>query len=120
MMSTKKDFIGRTLARRPGLTDPARAVLVGIRPLDPHARLRAGAHLLSKDAAATLENDQGYVTSCAFSPLSSQWIGLALLSRGRERLGEHIRAHDPLRDGDVEVEVVAPVFHDREGARLRA
>ena len=42
MMSTKKDFIGRVMAGRPGLTDPDRPSLVGIRPLGGE-RLRAGA-----------------------------------------------------------------------------
>ena len=39
MMSKKKDFIGRVLAGRPGLTDPNRPALVGIKPVDPTARL---------------------------------------------------------------------------------
>jgi len=119
MMSRKKDYIGRVLAGRPGLTDPARQVLVGVQPVDPGARLRAGAHFLALGARASLENDQGYLTSAAFSPLRGHWIGLGLLSRGRERLGEHIRAHDPLRAGDIELEVVPPVFYDRDGTRLR-
>jgi sarcosine oxidase subunit alpha len=49
-----------------------------------------------------------------------QWIGLGLLIRGRERIGERIRVFDPLRDGDFEAEIVDPVFFDPEGARLRA
>jgi len=64
-------------------------------------------------------NDQGYVTSVAFSPALGQWIGLALLKRGRERLGEHLRAVDLLRDSDVAVEIVDPVFVDPQGERLR-
>jgi hypothetical protein len=38
---------------------------------------------------------------------------------GRHRLGERLRAHSPIRGGDVEVEVVSPVFFDPEGERLR-
>ena len=34
--------------------------------------------------------------------------------------GEVVRVHDPLRNGDTEVEVVNPVFVDPEGARLHA
>jgi sarcosine oxidase subunit alpha len=48
------------------------------------------------------------------------WIGLGLLVRGRERLGERIRSHSPTRGGDTEVEVVTPVFFDPEGARLQS
>jgi sarcosine oxidase subunit alpha len=118
MMSKKKDYIGRILAARPGLADPHRPALVGMRPVDRSARLYAGAHLLATGADATLENDQGYVTSVAFSPMLGFWIGLGLLARGPERLGERIRAHSPVRGGDTHVEVVSPVFFDPEGARL--
>jgi methylglutamate dehydrogenase subunit C len=119
LMSSKKDFVGRALAQRPALLDPRRPTLVGIKPLDRAARLRAGAHLLPRDAANSIEHDQGWVTSVAFSPSLGHWIGLAMLADGPTRHGEHVRAYDPVRDGDAEVEVVAPCFIDPEGARLR-
>src|ERR1700731_3254881 len=75
MLSTKKDFIGRVLAGRPGLTDPDRPVLVGIKPVDRLSRLYAGAHFLPLGADGTLDNDQGYLTSVAFSPMLGHWIG---------------------------------------------
>ena len=68
MLSKKKDFIGRVLAERPALTDPERPALVGLKPVDPGERLRAGAHFLALDAAATAQNDAGYMTSVAYSP----------------------------------------------------
>jgi sarcosine oxidase subunit alpha len=120
MMSPKKDCIGRVLSQRPALTDPQRAVLVGIKPVDRWAQLRGGSHLVTSRTDPTLENDQGYVTSANFSPMLGQWIGLGLLVRGRERLGERIRIYDPLRGGDFEADIVDPVFFDPEGARLRA
>ncbi len=118
MMSAKKDYIGRVLAGREALVDPERPTLVGLRPLDRGARLRAGAHFLKKGAAATADNDEGYVTSVAFSPSLGHWIGLGLLKGGPSRLGERIRAYDPVRNGDVEVEVCSPVFVDPQGERL--
>ncbi|HEY9348095.1 MAG TPA: hypothetical protein VIQ53_22410 [Inquilinus sp.] len=48
------------------------------------------------------------------------WIGLGLLSGGPARIGETLRACDPVRGEEVAVEVVSPVFHDPEGERLRA
>jgi sarcosine oxidase subunit alpha len=120
MMSKKKDFIGCVLARRPGLTDPERPALIGVKPADRSARLYAGAHFLALGTEATLANDQGYVTSVAFSPMLGHWIGLGLLMRGPQRLGERLRAHSPIRGGDAEVEVVSPVFFDPEGARLQS
>jgi sarcosine oxidase subunit alpha len=118
MMSTKKHFIGRVMAGREALVDPARPMLVGIKPVEPSARLRAGAHILARGAAAKPESDEGHVTSVAFSPSLQSWIGLALIARGRERMGERVRAYDPLRNGDVEIEICSPVFVDPEGRRL--
>jgi sarcosine oxidase subunit alpha len=93
--------------------------VIGLKPVDRRQRLRNGAHLLPRGAAVTLENDQGYVTSSAFSPMLGHWIALALLTGGRERLGETIRVVDPLRAADFEAEICSPVFYDPEGARLR-
>jgi sarcosine oxidase subunit alpha len=118
MLSKVKDFVGRTMAERPALTAPERPRLVGIRPVDPAQRPRAGAHFLPLKAVATAAHDQGYLTSVAFSPTVGRWIGLGLLAHGPERHGERVRAYDPLRGGDVEVEVCPPVFVDPEGARL--
>jgi len=119
MLSTRKDFIGRALAQRPALVDPQRPTLVGLRPTGTGARLRAGAHLLPRDAPATIEHDQGWISSVAFSPTLGHWIALALLANGPARHGERLRAHDPLRNGDTEVEVAAPCCIDPDGARLR-
>ena len=119
MMSGKKDYIGRVMAGRPGLVDPERPALVGFKPVDRSQRLRAGAHFLALGASATPDNDEGHMTSVAFSPALGGWIGLGLLRRGPSRHGEHVRAYDPVRRGDVEVEVCPPVFVDPEGVRLR-
>lgn len=120
MMSSKKDYIGRVMAARPALVDPLRPCLVGLKPVDPGQRLRAGAHFIARGIMPSPETDEGYMTSVAFSPSLGHWIGLGLLVRGPQRIGERIRAYDPVRSGDVEVEVVAPVFLDPEGERLRA
>jgi sarcosine oxidase subunit alpha len=119
MMSSKKDFIGRILAARDGLADPARPTLVGVKPVDRKARIFAGAHLLLREVDAIAKNDRGYLTSVAFSPMLGHWIGLGVLARGLQRVGECIRAHDALRGSDVDVEVVSPVFYDPEGVRLK-
>ncbi len=120
MRSRKKDYIGRVLGERPGLVDPARPALVGLRPVERAQRLRAGAHFIARTAEATAANDDGYMTSTAFSPSLGHWIGLGLLRHGPQRQGEIIRAVDPVRGEDVLVEVVAPVFIDARGERLRA
>jgi sarcosine oxidase subunit alpha len=120
LLSKKKDYVGRALAARPLLTDLARPTLVGLKPVDPADRLRAGSHLLPPGAAAVAANDQGHVTSAAYSPSLGHWIGLALLANGPARMGETIRVYDPVRGGDFMAEIVSPVFVDPEGGRLHA
>ena len=119
LVSRRKDFVGRVMARRPGLTDPDRPTLVGLKPIGEGARLRAGALLLTRGVPAVAANDQGYVTSAAFSPTLGHWIALALLKRGPLRHGETIVAHDPVRGGDTLALVCPPVFVDPQGERLR-
>jgi sarcosine oxidase subunit alpha len=120
LMSTRKNFIGRVLATRTGLTDPNRHALVGVKPLERGVRLYAGAHFLSLGSDVALKNDEGYLASVAFSPMLESWIGLGFLARGSRRRGERVRAYDPLRESDVEVEVVSPVFFDPDGLRLHS
>jgi methylglutamate dehydrogenase subunit C len=120
MMSKKKDFIGAVLSHRVGLANAARAALVGLRPIDPARQIRAGAHLLAPGAAATMDNDLGYVTSAAYSPMLGSWIALAMLTNATERMGERLRVFDAVRGPEIEVEVCSPVFIDTEGARLHA
>ena len=120
MAATKKDYIGRVMAGRPGLTDPNRPTLVGFKPVDRRERLRSGAHFVGLGQPGDVEHDEGYMTAVAFSPTLGHWIGLGLLARGPARIGERVRAYDPLRGGDVVVEVCATAFVDPEGERLRA
>jgi sarcosine oxidase subunit alpha len=119
LMSTRKDYIGRVMATRDALFDPARPALAGFKPVNQTDRLRAGAHFLADGAQPTAQNDQGYMTSVAFSSTLGHWIGLGLLSGGRSRYGERVRAYDPVRSGDVLVEVCNPIFYDPDGVRLR-
>ena len=93
---------------------------MGLRPVDPGARLRGGAHLLPQGVAAIAANDHGHVTSVCYSPTLGHWIGLGLLKNGPTRHGEIIRVYDPIRNGDLLAEVVAPVFVDPQGSRLHA
>jgi glycine cleavage system aminomethyltransferase T len=120
LLSRKKDFIGRALAGRPALMDPARPTLVGLKPVDGTTQLRAGSHLLPPGATATASNDQGYITSAALSPTLGHPIALAMLANGPARLGEIIRVYDPVRNGDTLAEIVSPVFYDATGSRLHA
>ena len=116
--ATKPDFIGKAMLAREGLQAPDRPALVGVRPLDPATSFRAGAHILSKGAQATLENDQGYVSSAVFSPHVGSTIGLALVTRGPERHGEEVLVWDALRDSMTPALLCPPCFVDPENVRL--
>jgi sarcosine oxidase subunit alpha len=118
MMSAKKDHVGRIMAGRPGLSDPARPALVGFKPADRARPLQAGAHFIARGAAATTENDLGFMSSVAYSPTLGHWIGLGFLSRGTERRGEILRACNPICGIETLVEVTDRVFFDPKGERL--
>ncbi|MFM2388570.1 MAG: hypothetical protein RLZZ437_125 [Pseudomonadota bacterium] len=119
MVSTKKDCIGKAASQRPGLMGPEREQLVGLRPLGD-AMITAGAHLFTPGDAIGREESQGYVTSVGPSPTLGGWLGLGFLRNGRARHGERIRLVDHLRGIDLLCQVSDPVFHDKEGAKLRA
>jgi sarcosine oxidase subunit alpha len=119
MMSIKKDFIGRIMAGREALVAPNRQVVVGIKPIDKAQRLRGGAHVIPRGEIPGPDNDQGHVSSVCFSPMLEQWIGLALVERGRDRIGEIVRVHDPLRGEAYDAELCSSVFYDPEGGRQR-
>jgi glycine cleavage system aminomethyltransferase T len=55
----------------------------------------------------------------AYSPTLGHGIALALLSCGRDRHGDCVIAHDPVRGTVMEAKVCNPVFYDPEGARVR-
>ena len=119
LLSTRKDFVGRFMAARPALTDLNRPTLVGIRPIDRSTRHRSGAHFIAEGAPADAAHDEGFITSIAYSPSLGHWLGLGLLARGPERHGEIVRAVDPVRNGELLVEVCPPCFIDPAGERLR-
>ncbi len=120
MMATGKDYFGRVMAGREELVRPDRMVMVGIRPVDKTAKLLAGGHVIPKDAKPGPETDEGYVTSACFSPVFDRYLGLGLVARGRERIGEIVSVCDPLRGRAYDCEICNPVFYDPEGGRQRA
>ena len=119
LMSTKKDYIGRAMLNRPAFTDPDRPSLVSFAPIDVSKSLAAGSHFLDLGAAAKIENDLGYMTSVVYSPALGHYLGLGLLKRGKERIGQRVRAYDPVRNGDVEVEIGPACRYDPTGGRAR-
>ncbi len=119
MMSTKKDYIGAALAQRPALTAHERPILMGFKPMNPTEPIAAGAHFLRPGSENKLRSQEGHMTSTAWSATLQSHIGLGLIVRGTQRIGEQVRAYDPVRGRDTLVEICSPVFYDPQGAKLR-
>lgn len=120
MVSKKKDGIGSTLSEREGMNRADALQVMGFRPVNPEESLAAGSHFIRQGEPATKANDQGYMTSVAYSPHLKSQIALGFLKDGANRKGEVLRAVNPVQDAEVLVEVVSPHFIDPEGERLRA
>ncbi|WP_299747121.1 sarcosine oxidase subunit alpha family protein [uncultured Tateyamaria sp.] len=119
MLSKKKDFIGATMAQRPGLTEEGRAQLVGMKPVGPVKQLTAGAHIYTDGEEPVRAHDQGYVTSVGFSPTLGHFIGLGFVRDGLARHGEVLNMVDHVRGIQTRVELYDPVFFDPDGERTR-
>jgi len=117
LLKKQGDFIGRTLAQRPGLTSPERLQLVGVRPCDRTQRLRNGSQLVAADAR---DASVGYLTSATPSVEFDGWVGLALLRGGRQRLGTRLIARSPVHGEATEVQVLDAHMLDPENTRVRA
>lgn len=119
LQSKLKHNIGKNLAARDGLSDPARPAIVGLVPTDGKSWIKAGAQLVKDPAAPPPVNMQGHVTSIAYSGVLDHPIALALLSGGMEREGDELYAAFPLKNETVKVRVVSPHFVDPDGERMR-
>ena len=118
MMSTKKDYIGRVMAQRPGLIENGRRQLVGVKKLDDDAKLFGGANLTESAYGGPVI---GWITTVVgMSPTLGYGIGLALLEGGLDQHnGKTLYAHSPSRPGvvPIEVQVVSPHFYDPKSER---
>jgi sarcosine oxidase subunit alpha len=110
----KSDFIGRRTLALACANRSAALQLIGLRPVDGGRPLAVGAQLFKAGAPRT--SGAGHVTSSAWSPTLAQPLALALLARGRSRVGERLLAW---HDGAARpVEVIEPLRHDPAGALL--
>jgi methylglutamate dehydrogenase subunit C len=119
LMSTKKDYIGRMMARRPALMAADRPILVGLRSQNTSIGFKPGAHLFDTGQPRMTAHDLGHVTSTCYSPHLGCEIGLGLLADGLGRMGHTLLAYDPVRERTTRVTVCHPVFVDPTGGRTR-
>ena len=118
MVMQKKDAIGLVLSRRDQMIRDDDYELIGIKPIDPTISLTAGAHFIAVGAANTADNDEGWVTSVAYSPHLKTSIGLGYIRRGTKRHGDIVRAVNLLGDQDIKVKLTSQHFYDSDGTRL--
>jgi sarcosine oxidase subunit alpha len=114
----KADFVGKRSLERPSMKAAARKQLVGLRTKDPRTVLEEGAQIAAKSGQKPPMELIGHVTSSYASSVLGHSIALGLIAGGRARLGQTL--YVPMPNGDLEVEVTAPVFYDPSGARINA
>ena len=119
MVSKLNDCIGNTMSEREKIDGEGILKLVGFAPTNKMQTLVAGSHFIPKGKPAKLENDEGWMSSVAFSPMLNKSIGLGFIKAGDQRYGEKVDSVNPLNKEVIEVEITSPHFFDPEGDRLR-
>jgi sarcosine oxidase subunit alpha len=112
----KTDFVGKRSLDRASMKSADRKQLVGLRTRDPRRVLEEGAQVAAKPGQKPPMELIGHVTSSYASSVLEHSIALGLIAGGRGRLGQTL--YVPMPDGDLEVEVTAPVFYDPSGGRI--
>jgi len=129
----KGDFVGRRSILRDRAGASARPELVGLEvdegpPLEEGAQIVAAELSLGSEQTGEASRSLGFVTASVASPALGRSIALALLEDGRARLGQIVQATVAVPGGPERghaglrlrrARVVAPVFVDPEGVRLR-
>ena len=119
VVSKQKEFIGRRSFARADAQRADRKHLVGVLPVDRTTVLPEGTQLVAPgteigDGPAPVPM-LGHVTSSYRSAALDRPFALALVSGGRDRVGELLLA--PVGDDMVEVEVTSSVLYDPEGTK---
>ncbi len=117
MASDKKSYIGSALRKRPDMLRQDRPRLVGIFPKDRDQTFNAGSILCAAESVAGM--GEGWVSAVTHSPALGHWIGLGFMAGGREAWeGRSVVCADPVRKGNVNVEIVSPHMFDPSGERM--
>ena len=117
MLSKKKPFVGSAMMDREGLAAGNRLTLVGVVALDGRA-LKAGGHIVETLDEKNPHGSIGHITAVTYSPALGKYIGLALVSGGKSRIGSRVHVSDPLRGRFGPVEIVSHHLVAPEGSRM--
>jgi len=118
LVAKDKDFIGKRSLSRADTAAGNRKQLVGLLARDAGYVLPEGSAILDEPGRSPGAAIVGHVTSSYMSPALGRSIALALVTRGRERMGEEIIVALPSGQ-HMPAAICGPVFHDPPGARQR-
>ena len=119
IVSKVKDFIGKRSHRRTDTARSDRKHLVSVLSVDPNLVLPEGTHLIGHTPSINVGIQPvpmlGHVTSSYRSAALGRTFGLALITNGRNLIGQTLTA--AVGDQLVDVVVGETVLYDPEGAR---
>jgi len=120
MLSKKKDFIGKRSLNREAFLNPSREKIVGVVPVDKKTMIPEGSHLVSEANAALPNPKLGHISASCWSVEYNNPFSLAILQNGKKRIGEKLFALSPLKNKNIEVEIVSSHYVDPKGERVRS
>jgi sarcosine oxidase subunit alpha len=105
------------MRNRPELLREDRPRLVGIMPVDRDEKFNAGSILCAANKVSGM--GEGWITGVTHSPSMGHWIGIGFISGGHEAWqGKAVVAADPVRKGNINVEIISPHMYDPSGEKM--
>ena len=114
---SKKDFLGKRSLIRSDTVRKDRKQLVGILPTNKNERLEEGQHIILDKEIKTPTPMLGHITSCYQSPTLGHNFALAVIKNGQSLIGTKAFVSTPELK-TIEVEIVEPIFYDKENTKL--
>ncbi len=114
---SKKDFLGKRSLIRSDTVRKDRKQLVGILPTNKNEKLEEGQHIILDKEIKTPTPMLGHITSCYQSPTLGHNFALAVIKNGQSLIGTKAFASTPELK-TIEVEIVEPIFYDKENTKL--
>jgi sarcosine oxidase subunit alpha len=112
---TKADYIGKRALEIRRSAGTRRRELVGLLFDDPKKFVIEGSPITP---GGRREKTEGFVSACVWSVVRDRVVALGLIENGRARRGE--KAFARMMDEVVEATIVAPIFHDPDGTRMKS
>ena len=113
----KKDFIGKRSLTRSDTIRSDRKQLVGIRPVDQKNIIEEGQHIILSSNVKPPVKMLGHITSSYMSPNLGHSFAMAVIKDGKKLIGSKVFVSSSSNDA-FEVEIINPIFIDKENKRL--